>query len=100
LPDEFSSKGFLILFARADLASRSEFDKGHSMTQKRLAGSEQEVLSPDDVAQMLRVSRRKINQLVAAGEVPFVRVGRRRIRFRRQAVREWFRKQNFNNERR
>jgi excisionase family DNA binding protein len=56
------------------------------------------ILTPDDVAEILRVSRRKINQLVAAGEIPFVRIGKRRIRFNREAVVKWFREENTANK--
>jgi excisionase family DNA binding protein len=48
--------------------------KGDGMTDKRLFHGKPEVLTPDDVAEILRVSRRKINQLVAADRIPFVRI--------------------------
>jgi excisionase family DNA binding protein len=50
-----------------------------------------EILTPDEVAKLLRVSRRTINHLVAAKAIPFVRIGKRTIRFKRDAVMKWFR---------
>lgn len=63
------------------------------MGQKRHSDGKPEVLTPDTVAEILRVSRRKINQLVAADEIPFVRIGKRWIRFKRETVMKWFREQ-------
>jgi hypothetical protein len=39
------------------------------------------LLTSDDLSAMLFVSRRRVNQLIASGEldVPFIRVGRRRL---------------------
>jgi len=68
------------------------------MTQKRPLHGEPEVLTPNDVAKILRVSRRKINQLVAADEIPFVRIGKRRIRFNCEAVMKWFRERHTRNK--
>ena len=63
------------------------------MAEKRSLHGKPEVLTPNDVAEILRVSRSKINQLVAADGIPFVRIGKRRIRFNREAVMKWFREQ-------
>jgi excisionase family DNA binding protein len=68
------------------------------MAQKRPLDPKSEILTPTDVAEILRVSRRKLNQLVAANEIPFVRIGKRRIRFRRDAVLKWFREQTATNK--
>ena len=57
-----------------------------------------EVLTPDDLAEILRVFRRKINQLIAGDEIPFVRIGKRRIRFKREAIMKWFREQRTTNK--
>jgi excisionase family DNA binding protein len=64
------------------------------MTQKRPLDSKPEILTPKEVAEMLRVSRRRINQLVAEGQIPCVRIGKRRIRFKREAIMKWFREQH------
>jgi excisionase family DNA binding protein len=64
------------------------------MAQKTPSDGKPEVLTPDEVAKILRVSRSKINQLVAAHEIPFVRIGKRRIRFKREAIMKWFREQH------
>jgi excisionase family DNA binding protein len=68
------------------------------MVQKRPLDRKSEILTPDDVAEILRVSRRKLDQLVAANEIPFVRIGKRRIRFKREAVLKWFREQTATNK--
>ena len=68
------------------------------MTQKPPLDSNPEVLTPNEVAEIFRLSRRKINQLVAAGQIPFVRIGKRRIRFNREAVMKWFREQHTTNK--
>ena len=67
------------------------------MTQKRPPDSKPEVLTPDEVAELLRVSRGTVNRLVAAKAVPFVRIGKRRIRFKSEAVIKWFREQHTKN---
>jgi len=72
---------------------RVTMTKEGDTTKKRASHGKTEVLTPDDLAEILRVSRRKINQLVAADEIPFVRIGKRRIRFSREAVMKWFREQ-------
>jgi excisionase family DNA binding protein len=69
------------------------------MEQKRHSDVKPAILTPDEVAEILRVSRRRINQLVAADELPFVRIGKRRIRFNREAVMRWFREQHTINKR-
>jgi len=69
------------------------------MTQKRPLDSKPEILTPNEVADILRVSRRKINQLVAEGQIPCVRIGKRRIRFNRETVMKWVREQHTTNKR-
>ena len=64
------------------------------MTQRRPLDSNSEILIPNEVAEILRVSRRKINQLVAEGQIPCVRIGKRRIRYKREAIMKWFREQH------
>jgi excisionase family DNA binding protein len=64
------------------------------MTKKAALHGKLEIMTPDEVAKFLRVSRRKINHLVATEAIPFVRIGKRVVRFRRQAVMKWLREQN------
>ena len=45
-----------------------------------------ELLTKEAVAKHLQLSTRTINQLIAIGALPVVRLGRRTVRFRRQAV--------------
>jgi excisionase family DNA binding protein len=65
-----------------------------SKSKKSLHHGNPEILTPDEVAEFLRVSRRTINYLVAAKALPFVRIGRRVVRFKRHAVTKWLREQN------
>jgi excisionase family DNA binding protein len=75
---------------------------GNSFTRKKLKGlskkssirGKREILTPDEVAVFLRVSRRTINHLVATGAIPFVRIGRRVVRFKRHAVTKWLREKS------
>lgn len=46
------------------------------------------LLTPEDVAEMLGVSRRTVTRMAAAGELPAVRIGSQ-WRFREQTVRAW-----------
>jgi excisionase family DNA binding protein len=69
------------------------------MTQKRPLDSKPEILTPKEVAEILRVSRRKINQLVTEGQIPCVKIGKRRIRFKREAIMKWFREQHTRDKR-
>jgi excisionase family DNA binding protein len=47
-------------------------------------------VTPKEAAELLGVSRAKVNELVAAGEMPAMRVGRRQ-RIPIEALREWVR---------
>jgi len=69
-----------------------------SKSKKSLHHGNPEILTPDEVAAFLRVSRRTINSMVAAKAIPFVRIGRRVIRFKRRAVTKWLREQNTQKE--
>ena len=69
--------------------------KRKKTSRKILHDGKLEVMTPDEVAEFLRVSRRTINSLVAAKAIPFVRIGKRVVRFKRQAVAIWLREQNF-----
>jgi len=68
--------------------------KSEDMAKKAALHGKLEIMTPDEVAKFLRVSRRKINHLVATEAIPFVRIGKRVVRFRRQAVMKWLREQN------
>ena len=56
-----------------------------------------EILTRDEVAELLRISNRTVDYLVAARAIPFKRIGKRLVRFERQAVMKWFR-QEYSNE--
>ena len=68
--------------------------KSEDMAKKDALHGKLEIMTPNEVAAFLRVSRRKINHLVATKAIPFVRIGKRVVRFRRQAVMKWLREQN------
>ena len=68
--------------------------KARSKSKKSPLHGNPEILTPNEVAEFLRVSRRTINNLVATEAIPFVRIGRRVVRFKRHAVTKWFREQN------
>ncbi len=46
------------------------------------------LLTPEDVAEMLGVSRRTVTRMAAAGELPAVRIGSQ-WRFREQSITDW-----------
>jgi excisionase family DNA binding protein len=71
------------------LRTRYAGKKTKSVSKKRLLEGKQEILTLDEVAELLRVSRRTISHLVATRAIPFVRIGRRVVRFKRHAVRKW-----------
>jgi excisionase family DNA binding protein len=76
------------------LGNRSPRKRLRTLSKKPSVRSKQEILTPDEVAEFLRVSRRTINHLVATEAIPFVRIGRRVVRFKRHAVTRWLREQN------
>jgi len=68
------------------------------MPKKAALHGKLEIMTADEVAAFLRVSRRTINHLVAAEAIPFVRIGKRVIRFKRHAVTKWLREQSTQKE--
>jgi excisionase family DNA binding protein len=65
-----------------------------SLTKTVSPHGKSEILTLDEVAGLLRVSRRTINRLVSLQGIPFIRIGKRAVRFKRDAVMEWFRDQS------
>lgn len=45
-----------------------------------------ELLTPDEVAERLRVTSRQVHNLIAQGELSAVRIGKRTVRVPRHAV--------------
>jgi excisionase family DNA binding protein len=68
--------------------------KTKTMYNESRLDNKPDIMTPDEVAEFLRVSRRTINNLVATEAIPFVRIGRRVVRFKRQALTKWLREQN------
>ncbi len=56
------------------------------MTQSLL---DNEILTPQELAKALKVSRVYIYKLVERGELPFLRVGGKVIRFNRAEIEAW-----------
>ena len=50
-----------------------------------------EIMTRQEVAQEFKLTLRTIDNLVATGQIPFSRVGKRSVRFDRNRLREWFR---------
>jgi excisionase family DNA binding protein len=50
-----------------------------------------EILKRKEAAAMLKVPQRTLDYLVATGQVPFSRVGKRSVRFSRNRLMEWLR---------
>lgn len=48
-----------------------------------------EILIADEVAEMLRVDRQRIYELVRRGAIPVIRLGDRQYRFNRDAIAAW-----------
>jgi excisionase family DNA binding protein len=74
-----------------ELRTRRERKEAKSMSKTLPLHSKPEILTPDEVAELLRVSRSTINRLVASQAIPFIKIGNRVVRFKRQAVTKWLR---------
>lgn len=49
----------------------------------------EELMTAEEVADMLRVRAKWVYEAVRRGEIPCVKVGRRYVRFQRAAIQEW-----------
>jgi excisionase family DNA binding protein len=49
----------------------------------------QTILIADEVAEMLRVDRQRVYELVRTNAIPVIRVGERQYRFAAEAIKEW-----------
>jgi excisionase family DNA binding protein len=50
---------------------------------------EQQILIADEVAEMLRVDRQRVYELVRRNAIPVIRLGERQYRFDSEAIRQW-----------
>jgi excisionase family DNA binding protein len=50
-----------------------------------------QILTRAEAANFLKIPRRTIDYLVATGQIPFSRIGRRNVRFDQDRLEEWFR---------
>ena len=50
---------------------------------------EQRILIADEIAEMLRVDRQRVYELVRRNAIPVIRVGERQYRFDAEAIRRW-----------
>ena len=48
-------------------------------------------LKRQDVAELLKIPLRTLDHLVATGQIPFSRIGKRGVRFDRDRLTAWFR---------
>jgi excisionase family DNA binding protein len=92
--------GDLEKYSGSDLRTCPERKKAKRIFKPFPLHGKPEVLTLDEVAELLRVSRSTINRLVASQAIPFVRIGNRVVRFKRQAITKWFREQYTKKKRR
>lgn len=50
---------------------------------------DRQILIADEVAEMLRVDRQRVYELVRRNAIPVIRVGERQYRFDAEAIRQW-----------
>ena len=48
-----------------------------------------EILTRNEVAEMLKLPKRTLDYLVATGQIPYSRIGKRSVRFTRSRLMEW-----------
>jgi excisionase family DNA binding protein len=53
---------------------------------------EKQILVADEVAEILRVDRQRIYQMVREKSLPFILLGQRQYRFSKQAIEAWLEK--------
>jgi excisionase family DNA binding protein len=51
--------------------------------------TDDEILTRSEAAGMLKMPRRTLDYLVATGQIPFSRIGKRSVRFTRARLLEW-----------
>ncbi len=59
------------------------------MSDKTVQPAEPEVLTVLEAAQLLRVGKNVVYELVSQNKIPHQRIGRKQIRFSRQALMSW-----------
>lgn len=50
---------------------------------------ENDILVADEVAQLLRVDKQRVYELVRTNAIPFITLGERQYRFARTAIEKW-----------
>lgn len=50
---------------------------------------EKSILIADEVAELLRVDRQRIYELVRTNQIPFIKLGERQYRFSRPVIENW-----------
>jgi excisionase family DNA binding protein len=50
---------------------------------------EQQILIAEEVAQLLRVDKQRVYELVRTNKLPVIRIGQRQYRFSKTAVEKW-----------
>jgi hypothetical protein len=51
-----------------------------------------EILNHKEVVEIFKLNSRTLSYLVATGQIPFSRLGKRMVRFSREALEAWFKK--------
>ena len=54
------------------------------------------LMTTKEVSQLLRLSTKSVRALVAAGDIPAIRIGRGAIRYDREAIRQWLERHAYN----
>jgi excisionase family DNA binding protein len=62
---------------------------GNRMTSRQAEKNEDEILTRIETAGMLKIPGRTLDYLVATGQIPFSRIGKRSVRFSRERLRKW-----------
>jgi excisionase family DNA binding protein len=50
---------------------------------------EKTILVADEVAELLRVDRQRVYELVRRGAIPVIRIGQRQYRFNAEVIKQW-----------
>ncbi len=53
---------------------------------------EENILKADEVANILRLDKQRVYELVRRQQIPFIRIGERQYRFSRRAINSWLEK--------
>ena len=49
-----------------------------------------EILTKKEAAELIKISDATMNYLISTGQIPFIRIGKRGVRFSKKRLEEWF----------